>query len=175
VHRLDRDTSGAVVLAKDQETFLYLKDLFQKREVSKVYDAFVYGSVKNDRGAIDRPIGKSKKDPRRRVAGRGARGALRDAVTQYRVLARGGGATHLELRPKTGRTHQIRVHMKAIGHPVVCDALYAPQMPPLLGFERLALHAHSLSFIHPDGREITIEAPLPQDFLSARDALSRAQ
>jgi 23S rRNA pseudouridine1911/1915/1917 synthase len=171
VHRLDKETSGVVLLVKDQETFTYLKQQFHDRAVRKVYNAFVHGNVKDDRGIINRPIGKSKKDPRRYSAQRGARGMLRDAITQYRVLARGSGATYLELRPKTGRTHQIRVHMKALNHPVVSDTLYAPDEPKLLGFERLALHAHSVSFIHPEGEEITIEAPLPKDFLEAEKAI----
>ncbi|HXK40105.1 MAG TPA: RluA family pseudouridine synthase [Candidatus Paceibacterota bacterium] len=174
VHRLDQDTSGVILLAKDQETFEHLKKQFQEREVTKVYSAFVYGNVKHERGVITRSIGKSKKDPRRRSAQRGARGVMRDAITQYRVLARGEGATYLELRPKTGRTHQIRVHMKALNHPVVCDGLYAPDMPPLLGFSRLALHAASLSFTHPDGREMTIEAPFPDDFVRAQKAIQQA-
>lgn len=175
VHRLDQDTSGVILLAKDQKTFEHLKKQFQEREVRKVYNAFVYGNMKHERGVITRPIGKSKKDPRRYSAQRGARGVMRDAITQYRVLARGEGATYLELRPKTGRTHQIRVHMKALNHPVVCDGLYAPDLPPLLGFDRLALHAASLSFIHPEGKEITIEAPFPDDFLRALDSLKNKE
>jgi 23S rRNA pseudouridine1911/1915/1917 synthase len=174
VHRLDKETSGVILLAKDQPTFETLKAQFQEREVRKVYHAFVYGDVKHERGVITRPIGKSKKDPRRYSAQRGARGVLRDAVTQYRVLARGKGATYLEVRPKTGRTHQIRVHMKALNHPVVCDGLYAPDLPPLLGFNRLALHAASLSFMHPEGNEMTVEAPFPNDFVRAQKAIQQA-
>ncbi len=172
VHRLDKETSGVILLPKDQATFEYLKERFKNREIRKVYNAFVYGNVKNERGIINRPIGKSRKDPRRQSAQRGARGELREAITQYRVLARGAGTTYLELRPKTGRTHQIRVHMKALNHPVVADGLYAPNEPKLLGFERLALHAHSLSFVHPNGSEITIEAPFPEDFLNAQKLIA---
>jgi 23S rRNA pseudouridine1911/1915/1917 synthase len=173
IHRLDQDTSGVILLAKDQETLEYFKERFQNREMRKVYNAFVYGNVKNDRGVINRPIGKSRRDPRRQSAQRGARGELRDAITQYRVLARGNGATYLELRPKTGRTHQIRVHMKALNHPVIADSLYAPREPKLLGFERLALHAASISFVDPEGKEITIEAPLPEDFIHAQKAIQQ--
>ncbi len=172
VHRIDKDTSGVVLLVKDQETYEFLKEAFKNRNVRKVYETFVYGSVKNDRGVIDRPIGKSKNDPRLRSAQRGARGVMRDAITQYRVLARGNGATHLEVRPKTGRTHQIRVHMKALNHPVVCDPLYAPDKEPILGFTRLALHAKSVEFTDAEGREIKIEAPLPDDFVRALESLS---
>ncbi len=171
VHRLDKDTSGVVLLAKDQETFLFLKNAFKNREIRKVYNTFVSGSVKDDRGVITRPIGKSKKDPRRYSAQRGARGAIRDAITQYRVIERGEGTTYLEVRPKTGRTHQIRVHMKALNHPVVCDSLYAPDEPARLGFKRLALHAREISFVDQEGNEHTIEAPLPEDFVRALESL----
>lgn len=173
VHRLDADTSGVLVLAKTQEAYAYLKTQFQERTIKKVYVAFVYGNVRDDRGIINRPIGKSRRDPRLRTAMRGARGMMRDAITHYRVMARGDGVTELELRPKTGRTHQIRVHMQSMNHPVVCDPLYAPGKEPLLGFERLALHARSLSFAMPNGEEISIEAPLPEDFVRGEQILEK--
>lgn len=172
VHRLDRDTSGVLVIAKDQKTFGHLKRQFQEREVTKVYHAFVYGDVKKDEGVIDRPIGKSKKDFRQWSAQRGARGEMREAITEYRVLGRGGGASYLEVRPATGRTHQIRVHLKAIHHPVVCDPLYAPKQPALLGLSRLALHASSLTFTLPSGKALTVEAPLSDDMRAALAALT---
>ncbi len=172
VHRLDADTSGVLVLAKTQEAYTYLKEQFQERKMKKVYVAFVYGSVRDDRGIINRPIGKSRRDPRLRTAMRGARGLMRDAITHYRVIARGKGVTELELRPKTGRTHQIRVHMQSMNHQVVCDPLYAPTKSPMLGFERLALHAKSLSFTAPTGEELSIEAPLPEDFVRAEGRIA---
>jgi 23S rRNA pseudouridine1911/1915/1917 synthase len=171
VHRLDRETSGVLVIAKNQQTFLHLKKQFQERTVKKVYNAFVYGVLKDDKGVIDRTIGKSTKDFRLWSAQRGARGALRDAVTEYRVLKRGNEVTYVEVRPKTGRTHQIRVHFKAIHHPVVCDALYAPKMPCLLGFTRLALHARSIAFTLPGGTGVAAEAPLPDEFERALASL----
>lgn len=174
VHRIDKDTSGALVIAKTQESFLHLKEAFQNREVSKQYAAFVYGVVKEDYDVINRPIGKSKKDPRLWSAQRGARGMMRDAITEYRVRERGKEFTYLEVRPKTGRTHQIRVHMKAINHPIVCDPLYAPKMPAALGFTRLALHAEKISLTTVSGKEVVAEAPLPEDFLAAEKALKRA-
>lgn len=173
VHRLDADTSGVLVLAKTQEAYTYLKEQFQERKMKKVYVAFVYGSVRDDRGIINRPIGKSRRDPRLRTAMRGARGIMRDAITHYRVIARGEGVTELELRPKTGRTHQIRVHMQSMNHPVVADTLYAPKREPMLGFERLALHAKSLSFTTPTGEEISVEAPLPGDFVRAERSMGQ--
>ncbi len=167
VHRLDRQTSGVIILAKNQRAFEYLKKEFQERRVEKKYLAFVHGLIKEEGGVIDRPIGTSRKDFRLRSAQRGAKGALREAVTEYAVLKRGEGVTYVEARPKTGRTHQIRVHFKAINHPVVGDALYAPKHTPLLGFTRLALHARSLSFTAATGKIILVEAPLPADFADA--------
>ncbi len=167
VHRLDRETSGAMVVAKNQKAFESLKSQFQKGEVSKKYQAFVYGNIKEDKGIIDRPIGRSRKDFRRYSAQRGARGEMREAVTEYRVLKRAKDVSFIELIPKTGRTHQIRVHLKAISHPVICDSLYAPKRECLLGFKRLALHALELGFKNLSGSQVEVEAPYPPDFKGA--------
>jgi 23S rRNA pseudouridine1911/1915/1917 synthase len=176
VHRLDRETSGVLIIAKTQESFEDLKKQFQNREIEKTYNAFVYGKMEEEDGVIDRAIGRSNKDFRMWSAQRGARGELREAITVYKVLetgrpldeARGKvaaeGYSYLEVRPKTGRTHQIRVHLKAINHPVIGDSLYAPKRDFALGFERLALHARSLAFKNLEGKELIIEAPLPEDF-----------
>lgn len=164
VHRLDRETSGVMVIAKNQTAHSLLKEQFQGREIEKEYRTFVYGRIKEDRGTIDRPIGKSKGDFRRWSAQPGARGELREAVTHFEVLKRGTDVTYLLVRPETGRTHQIRVHFKAIHHPVVCDRLYAPTRACLLGFGRLALHAHRLSVTLPKGERKMFEAPMPSDF-----------
>jgi 23S rRNA pseudouridine1911/1915/1917 synthase len=171
VHRLDRDTSGVLIVAKTQEAFLYLKKQFHERKTKKEYRAFVYGEMKEDSGTIDRPIGRSAKDFRLRSAQRGARGTLRDAVTDFRVYARGKGYTLLSAFPKTGRTHQIRVHLKAINYPVVCDKRYAPKRECALGFTRHALHAYSLELTLQNGERKRFEAPLPQDFLDAEAEL----
>ena len=167
VHRLDRETSGVILIAKTQKAFEFLKVQFQERRVEKKYVAFVHGLIKEEEGVIDRPIGTSRKDFRMRSAQRGARGALREAVTEYNVLHRGVEGTYVEVRPKTGRTHQIRVHFKAINHPVVGDKLYAPNHQLLFGFTRLALHARSISFTNEGGEKIVVEAPLPEDFTRA--------
>lgn len=167
VHRLDRETSGVMVVAKTQESFLHLKSQFQERAVEKHYRAFVYGYVKKDTEVIDRPIGRSRKDFRLFSAQRLAKGELREAITHYEVLGRRTDSTYLDLRPFTGRTHQIRVHLKAVNHPVVCDRLYAPNHSPLLGFSRLALHSFSITFQTSDGGERTVMAPLPEDFEQA--------
>ncbi len=170
VHRIDRETSGVLMVAKTEAAHAHLKEQFQDREVRKTYRAFVYGVIKDDRGIIDKPIGGSR-------GGRGPRSALRphgttrEAVTAFRVLKRGHDTTYLEVMPKTGRTHQIRVHLASIQRPIVCDQLYAPSRPGLLGFERLALHAFSLTLTLPSGEEHTFAAPLPPDFLEAEKKL----
>ncbi|EFK95843.1 pseudouridine synthase, RluA family [sediment metagenome] len=171
VHRIDRDTSGILVLAKTQDVFLCLKQQFQARTVEKEYRAFVWGEMKVANGTIDRPIGRSRKDFRLWSASNIAGTKVRPAVTRYSLLTSYSGISYLSLEPKTGRTHQLRVHMKSIGHPVVCDTRYAPARPSALGFTRLALHAHALSFTHPNGTRLVLMAPLPEDFLNGERAL----
>jgi len=180
VHRLDRDTSGVLILAKNEKTHEFLKKQFQGRTVKKIYHAIVNGFVKDEHGFIKKPIGRSPADFRKWLAGRGARGELREAETFYKVLKRfeapcvqnfsgsslkGSHAdknfkhttpfTYLEVRPKTGRTHQIRVHMKFLNHPVVCDSLYNPNQPCPAGISRMALHAKSIEFKDLKGKTIT--------------------
>lgn len=180
VHRLDRDTSGVMIIARNQPAFEYFKKQFQERGVQKTYAVIVWGLVKLDKGVIERPIGRSKSDFRKWSAERFARGELREAVTEYKVLSRlddlehdpkknniKHAFTYLEVYPKTGRTHQIRVHFKAINHPVVGDTLYAPNHPEALGFGRLALHARKVQFNGPKGAYFEFEAPLPEDFQKA--------
>lgn len=164
VHRIDRDTSGIVVIAKTQASFEFLKQQFQERAVSKIYHAFVYGKIKIKKGIIDRPIARSKSDFRLWTAQGNGRGEAREAVTGFSVLAANEEVTYVEVRPKTGRTHQIRVHFKSFHHPIVCDNLYASGMPSELGFERLALHAYQISFKNMAGKQIEVEAPFPADF-----------
>lgn len=180
VHRLDRETSGVMMVAKDVETYEFLKEQFQERQVRKAYRAFVYGLIKGERGIIDKPIGNARggKGPR---STQKPHGTLRDAVTAYRVIERSSGpvgtsvqgATYVEVFPKTGRTHQIRVHFSSVQHPLISDVLYAPSRPAILGFKRLALHAYSLTFTHPGGKEMTFEAPLPPEFVVAEEELRK--
>ncbi len=167
VHRLDRDTSGVLVLAKNQNTFEFLKEQFKNRKTQKTYKAFVWGEMLDTCGTINKPIGRSKKDFRLWSATVTAKGTLRDAVTRWTCLHVQNGFSYLALEPKTGRTHQIRVHLKAVGHPVVCDTRYAPKKGNALGFTRLALHAQVLSFTHPNGSTLVVEAPFPEDFKKA--------
>lgn len=123
--------------------------------------------MKDDEGVVNRAIGRSSKNFRLKSAQRGARGLLRKATTEYTVLDRGEDITFVEFRPKTGRTHQIRVHAKAINHPIVCDNLYAPRQECKLGFNRVALHALSLDISTTEGEMLSIKAPLPKDFEDA--------
>lgn len=174
VHRLDRETSGAIAVAKNTQAFLDLKEKFHSRQVKKKYHVFVYGSLKEDDGIINRPIGRSKSDFRKWSAQRGARGEMREAITAYKVLSRRSDATFVEAEPKTGRTHQIRVHFKAIHHPVVADSLYAEGKKKILGFERLALHSFELSFVGLTGETVSVRADYPEDFKKAVDEMVSA-
>ncbi len=185
VHRLDRETSGVLLVAKTAKGFESLKKQFQDRTIKKKYLAYIWGSLEEEFGTINRPIGRNVSDFRRWSAQRGARGELREAETYWTKIKDlksnplchppAGGAesgedeklekfTLVEVEPKTGRTHQIRVHFAAIQHPVVGDRLYAPSRPMALGFERTALHAKSVSFENCQGKQISVEAPLPEDF-----------
>lgn len=167
VHRIDRDTSGILLLAKTEKGFEHLKNQFKDRTIQKKYFAFIYGNLKDTHGSIKLPIARSGSDFRKWSAERGARGEKRDALTYYQVLAQNKDASLIEAQPKTGRTHQIRVHFKALQRPIIGDKLYAPTMPLLLGFKRLALHARELSFTNTQEKSITIKAEFPEDFLSA--------
>ncbi len=175
VHRLDKETSGAMIIAKNDAAFQFLKEAFQEHRVQKTYHAFLYGSLKEDKGTIDVPIGRSGGDVRRWAAGKAARGELREAETDFQVLYRigveekkgsteEGTYTYVIAKPKTGRTHQLRVHFKYLNHPIVADSLYTPGRTNVLGFTRLALHARSLTLTLPSGKPLTIEAPFPSDF-----------
>ena len=161
VHRLDRYTSGVILVARHDAAHRHLAEQFARREVEKVYLALVHGTVKQDRGRIEKPI---TRDPARRVRMTARLGRGRSALTEYRVLRRYRDFTLLEVRIGTGRTHQIRVHLAGMGHAVVGDRLYgAPTKvegrPPL---GRFFLHAHRVRFASPaSGEIVTVEAPLP--------------
>jgi len=174
VHRLDRDTSGVMILAKTPEAYTFLKEQFQARTTEKKYRAFVYGHPAKDSGTIEAEIVRLRSTPPRwGVRREGEERTHRAAVTDWRVLARsvdpqtGEKVAHMEANPKTGRTHQIRVHFKYINHPVIADPIYASGRPQLLGFTLHALHALSLAITLPSGERRTFEAPMPEDFRSA--------
>jgi len=174
VHRLDRGTSGVMILAKTQEAYTFLKAQFGERTTEKRYRAFVYGHPKEDSGTIEAEIVRVRATPPRWGVARGDESRKhRTAVTDWQVLARGIDPTtgekvsYLEARPKTGRTHQIRVHLKHLNYPVIADPLYAKGRPALLGFERPALHAAALSITLPSGERRTFAATEPPDFATA--------
>jgi 23S rRNA pseudouridine1911/1915/1917 synthase len=179
VHRLDRDTSGVMLIAKTKAMHAWLKEQFMQRKMKKEYRAFVHGIIVEDTGKIDRAIGRSASDFRRFSAQRGAKGEMRDAITRYTVLARltenkqqradwnRNGYSYVALFPLTGRTHQLRVHMKSITHPIIADALYAGALGTGLDFTNLALHAFRISVPLPGGAVQTFEAPLREDFIRA--------
>jgi len=173
VHRLDRETSGVMILTKNQKTYDHIKSQFQNHTIRKEYIAIVSGYT-DDRGIIDEPIGRSSRDIRRWVTGQSARGTLRTAVTRYvtekKFIDREGNKFSLvRLFPETGRTHQLRVHMKSIQHPIIGDGLYAPKTVGLLGCNRVMLHAHKIIFQGLDGKETVIETPIPDEFLEILD------
>ncbi len=167
VHRLDKMTSGLVVVAKNDAAHRRLSEQFKSREVHKTYLALVHGRVTAERGEISKPVGR---DPRRRTRMMAGGIAAREALTKYRVLRRPGPFTLVEAMPLTGRTHQIRVHLASLGHPVVGDATYGA--PARLRFEereeptlaRTFLHAVKLEFKHPvTAASLSFEAPLPAE------------
>jgi 23S rRNA pseudouridine1911/1915/1917 synthase len=165
LHRLDRETSGVLVIAKNDEAFFFLQRQFIEHTNIKTYNAFVWGVFEQKYGVIELPIGRSRSDFRQWATGDDARGTLRRSTTNYRVLKQYNDISYVSLTPETGRTHQLRVHMKAIGHPILCDKRY--HSATALGFDRVALHARSITFEYPKGIERTFEAPLPPDFEKA--------
>lgn len=175
VHRLDRDTSGVLVFAKNAIAYEFLRKAFHDRDVHKTYLAFTYGAPKEKKGTIDFDIGRSRKDFRLRSAQPKAKGRLREALTRYEVVAESGEYALMMLYPETGRTHQLRVHLKAIHHPVVGDELYAPKRANTLGLTRLGLHAYSLDIPLISGARRTIVAPVPRELASALDRFAGAR
>jgi len=213
VHRLDKDTSGLMILAKNHNSRQFFKEQFENHTIQKTYLAITHGLVKEDQGQIDRPIGRSTHDARLRRTGSDADGKQRDALTYYKVLERfnpGGprhrvsgaktlgveepglqsviesrhrmsgsptsgvlGFTYLEVHPKSGRTHQVRVHLKSIGKPILCDALYASGRECIKEMGRQALHASSLRLTLPSGEAKSFEAPLPADFQKTLEKLRK--
>jgi 23S rRNA pseudouridine1911/1915/1917 synthase len=163
VHRLDRDTSGLMVVAKSEEAHRRLKDMIQRREVTREYLALVLGRPPSRSGTIDAPIGR---DRRARTRVSTDTDEPREAVTHFTMLKALPEATLLLVRLQTGRTHQIRAHFQAIGHPVAGDPEYGGE--GAFGLERQFLHATRLAFAHPfTGEELDLRSPLPEDLAKA--------
>jgi len=160
VHRIDKDTSGLILVVKDNQVHSSIADKIRRHEIRRIYQAVVYGIVNSDTGTIDAPIGRDSKN-RQRMA---IVGSGKPSITHFTVLKRFRAATLLEIRLESGRTHQIRVHMKYIGHPVIGDPVYAPGRPAF-NLEGQALHARALEFEHPvTGQLVHLECPLPPHF-----------
>ena len=164
VHRLDKDTSGLLVIVKNQDSFFYLKSLFQDKKIKKFYLALVNGKPKEPRGIIDAPLGRIGMKRTTQLHGKKKLKDEKTAVTEYNTVKNFLDFTLLEVSPHTGRTHQIRVHLKSIGTPVAGDSLYGhkntngPKEP-----ERLFLHAYKLQFVSPDGKSLAFETDLPDN------------
>ena len=180
VHRLDKETSGCLVIAKNDETHLELSKQFAARAVGKIYNAILCGEVARDAGEIRAAIARHPTHRKRMVARDDDTG--RAAHTSYRVLERLNSATFVEAQLHTGRTHQIRVHFQFLGYPLVGDMTYGARqnkkLTELTGYEppRVMLHARELSFIHPrTGKEMSFEAPLPEDFRGALKILRKSE
>ncbi len=170
VHRLDKDTSGVILIARNQNYFEYLKKLFQTRLMKKTYLALVYGKLEPKTGTIEKPIAIKSGTVKRTVWMKKSKDA-KEAITEYEVLKYFKAArdlpyfSFLKAVPKTGRTHQIRIHLASIGHPIVGDSLYGKKENPF-GLKRQFLHAESLEFNTAEGRRIKIEAELPEELKS---------
>ncbi|MCI9242461.1 MAG: RluA family pseudouridine synthase [Lawsonibacter sp.] len=161
VHRIDRDTSGLIIAAKNDRAHLALAAQLQDHSLARTYEAVAVGGLKEDSGTVDAPIGRHPVD-RKKMAVDPKNG--RRAVTHWSVLARYPGYTHVECRLETGRTHQIRVHLSSIGHPLLGDAVYGAKKP-VPGLAGQCLHARRLRFLHPaTGEAVELECPLPDWF-----------
>ena len=170
VHRIDRDTSGLIIAAKNDKAHLALAEQLQDHSLARVYEAVAVGNFREDSGTVDAPIGRHPVDRKKMaVVDRGGR----SAVTHWEVVERFPGYTHIRCRLETGRTHQIRVHMACIGHPLLGDTVYGAKKP-VPGLAGQCLHAAELRFLHPrTGEPVTVEAPLPDWFRAVLERLGR--
>lgn len=164
IHRLDKDTSGVMIIARNQKTFDYFKKLFQEHKIKKTYVSLLWGKLKSKSGKIKMPIGLKSGTVKRTTNLKSAK-MIKEAQTNYKVIKfinlRNKEFTLVEVQPITGRTHQIRIHFTSIGHPVVGDKLYGKRES--MGLNRHFLHAQSLEFTSPNGSRIKIETDLPEE------------
>jgi len=172
VHRIDKDTSGLLAVAKNDLAHTVLASQLKDHTMARTYECIVCGNLKEDSGTVDAPIGRHPSDRKKMcVTERNSR----NAVTHYEVIARYRGYTHVRCRLETGRTHQIRVHMAHIGHPILGDMVYGHKKPEL-GQDSQCLHAGILCFRHPrDGRPVMVMAPLPEYFQADLEKSGRMQ
>lgn len=171
VHRIDKDTSGLIISAKNDFSHTALSSQLKDHTLARVYEAVVCGKVKNDAGTVNVPIGRHPTDRKRQSANSKT---AREAVTHYEVITRYNGYTHIRCRLETGRTHQIRVHMAYIGHPILGDLIYGRKKPEK-GLSGQCLHARELTFLHPrTGEKIHLETSLPAYFTAVLEKLGPA-
>lgn len=168
VHRIDKDTSGILLVAKNDFAHVNLAEQIKEHTVNRLYEAIVYGTNLEDEGDIDMPIGRSEKDRKKMaISDKG-----KNALTHYSVIKRYQGFTHIQCKLHTGRTHQIRVHMSYIGHPVAGDLVYGPKSNPITKLNGQCLHARSIGFVHPrTGEYMEFTSDLPDYFTSFEKSL----
>ena len=172
VHRIDKDTSGLLAIAKNDLAHTVLASQLKDHSMARTYEAIVCGSFKEDRGTVDAPIGRHPTDRKKMCV---TQRNSKNAVTHWEVVERFRGYTHIRCRLETGRTHQIRVHMAYIGHPILGDTVYGHKKPEL-GQDSQCLHAGALCFRHPrDGRPVMVFAPLPDYFQSVLEKLRKME
>ncbi len=160
VHRIDMDTTGSLVVCKNDKAHQSLAEQLKEHSIRRIYVAVVHGNLKADSGTVDAPIGRHPTE-RKRMSVHAKNG--KRAVTHYKVLERFGAFTFIQCELETGRTHQIRVHMASIGHPLLGDAVYGPRKCPIPGLTGQTLHAKTLGLIHPEtGEYLEVDAPLPE-------------
>ncbi len=161
VHRLDRDTSGLLIIAKNEAAKAFMQAAFKRREVRKTYELLVVGRIDKQQAVIKLPLGRDPAHPLQQAV----EAAGREAITPYIATRYYNGYTQIEARPETGRTHQLRVHFAALGHPVAGDVVYGPPKRPI-GLKRQFLHASQIQFTAPSGELIKLASPLPSDLRS---------
>ncbi len=170
VHRIDMDTTGSLVVCKNDRAHQSLSDQLKVHSIKRVYEAIVHGNLKEDTGTIHAPIGRHPLD-RKKMSTHAK--VSRDAITHYKVLQRFGNYTYIQCQLETGRTHQIRVHMASIGHPLLGDEVYGPKKCPFPWLQGQSLHAKTLGIIHPrTGEYLEVNAPLPDYFIKLLRILS---
>ena len=165
VHRLDKETSGVIVIAKNQKMQKMMEQLFRKREVVKTYVALVKGSVQKTEGIIENRLIKKKESHGQSIYGSTRSSEGEEAITYWKCIKKGKNGSLLQCVPKTGRTHQIRVHLSEMGHPILGDIQYGPHVTFPPGVNRVLLHSYKIVFIHPiTDKKISVTAPIPKEF-----------